>query len=161
MAVMRSMMSKLRLTVNETKTRRCRVPEETFDFLGYTIGRCWSPKTGKAYIGTKPSAKKVTRLEREISDQTSRSWYWMDVEDTVARLNRMLLGWSNYFCLGPVSATYRAVDSHARHRLRHWLQGKHERSSRGESRLPDQYLHDVLGLVCSTARTRSFPWAHA
>jgi Reverse transcriptase (RNA-dependent DNA polymerase) len=49
MAVMRSMMSKLKLTVNETKTRRCRVPEETFDFLGYTIGRCWSPKTGKAY----------------------------------------------------------------------------------------------------------------
>ena len=42
MSVMRSMMSKLRLTVNETKTRQCRVPEETFDFLGYTIGRCWS-----------------------------------------------------------------------------------------------------------------------
>jgi len=161
MAVMRSMMSKLRLTVNETKTRRCRVPEETFDFLGYTIGRCWSPKTGKAYIGTKPSAKKITRLKREISDQTSRSWYWMDVEDTVARLNRMLLGWSNYFCLGPVSATYRAVDSHARHRLRQWLQGKHKRSSRGESRLPDQYLHDVLGLVRLSARTKSLPWAKA
>ena len=101
MAVMRGMMSKLRLTVNETKTRRCRVPEETFDFLGYTIGRCWSPKTGKAYIGTKPSAKKITRLKREISDQTSRSWYWMDVEDTVARLNRMLLGWSNYSVSAP------------------------------------------------------------
>src|SRR6516162_5199913 len=161
MAVMRGMMSKLRLTVNETKTRRCRVPEETFDFLGYTIGRCWSPKTGKAYIGTKPSAKKITHLKREISDQTSRSWYWMDVEDTVARLNRTLLGWSNYFCLGPVSATYRAVDSHARHRLRQCLQGKHKRSSRGESRLPDKYLHDVLGLVRLAARTKSFPWANA
>ena len=97
MAAMRGMMSKLRLTVNETKTRRCRVPEETFDFLGYTIGRCWSPKTGKAYIGTKPSAKKIARLKREISDQTSRSWYWMDVEAIVARLNRMLLGRSNDF----------------------------------------------------------------
>jgi hypothetical protein len=39
MTTMRTMMSKLRLTVNETKTRRRRVPEETFDFLGYTIGR--------------------------------------------------------------------------------------------------------------------------
>jgi RNA-directed DNA polymerase len=161
MAVMRGMMSKLRLTVNETKTRRCRVPEETFDFLGYTIGRCWSPKTGKAYIGTKPSAKKVARLKREISDQTSRSGYWTDAGDVVARLNRMLLGWSNDFCLGPVSTTYRAVDSHARQRLRQWLQGKHKRSSRGESRLPDQYLHDVLGLVRLTARTRSLPWAKA
>ena len=40
MAAMRGMMSRLKLTVNETKTRLCRVPEETFDFLGYTIGRC-------------------------------------------------------------------------------------------------------------------------
>jgi RNA-directed DNA polymerase len=161
MAVMRGMMSKLRLTVNETKTRRCRVPEETFDFLGYTIGRCWSTKTGKAYIGTKPSAKKIARIKREISDQTSRNWYWMEVEDKVARLNRMLLGWSNYFCLGPVSTTYQAVDSHARQRLRQWLQGKNKRSSRGESRLPDKYLHEVLGLVRLTARTKSLPWAKA
>src|SRR5262249_47823150 len=161
MAVMRGMMSKLRLTVNETKTRLGRVPEETFDFLGYTIGRCWSPKTGKAYIGTKPSAKEIARIKREISDQTSRNWYWMDVEDKVARLNWRLLGGSNYFCLGPVSTTYRAVDSQARQRLRQWLQGKHKRSSRGESRLPDQDLHDVLGLVRLAARTQSFPWATA
>ena len=52
-------MSKLKLTVNETKTRLCHVPEETFDFLGYTIGRCYSPRTGRAYIGTRPSAKKI------------------------------------------------------------------------------------------------------
>ena len=36
MTVMRRMMSKLKLTVNETKTRLCRLPEETFDFLGYS-----------------------------------------------------------------------------------------------------------------------------
>ena len=43
---MRDMMSKLKLTVNETKTRVCKLPEEKFDFLGYTFGRCYSPKTG-------------------------------------------------------------------------------------------------------------------
>ena len=37
--MMRTMMSKLKLTVNEQKTRLCRLPEETFDFLGYTLGR--------------------------------------------------------------------------------------------------------------------------
>ena len=161
MTVMRGMMSQLRLTVNETKTRLCRVPEETFDFLGYTIGRCWSPKTGKSYIGTKPSAKKIDRLKREISDQTSRRWFWTDVEDRVARLNRMLLGWSNYFCLGPVSASYRAIDRHARDRLRQWLRRKHKLKSRGTSRFPDQYLHDVLGLVRLCDRPKTFPWAKA
>jgi len=161
MTAMREMMSKLRLTVNETKTRLCRVPEETFDFLGYTIGQCWSPKTGKSYIGTRPSAKKIDRLKREISDQTSRRWLWTDVEDRVARLNRILRGWSNYFCLGPVSASYRAVDRHARHRLRQWLRGKHKLKSRGTSRFPDQYLHDVLGLVRLSDLPKGFPWANA
>jgi len=32
-------MGKLKLTVNEEKTRICRVPDGEFDFLGYTFGR--------------------------------------------------------------------------------------------------------------------------
>jgi RNA-directed DNA polymerase len=95
------------------------------------------------------------------TDQTSRRWLWTDVEDRVARLNRILRGWSNYFCLGPVSASYRAVDRHARHRLRQWLRGKHKLKSRGTSRFPDQYLHDVLGLVRLSDLPKSFPWANA
>src|SRR5262249_2095465 len=160
MTVMRDMMAKLRLTVNEAKTRRCRVPEETFDFLGDTIGRCWSPKTGKSYIGTKPSAKKSDRLKREISDQTSRKWLGTDVEDRGARRKRMLRGWSNYCGLGPVSATDRAIDRHARHRLGQWLRGKHKLRSRGTTRFPDQYLHDVLGVVRLADLPKTFPWAN-
>jgi hypothetical protein len=45
---LREIMGKLKLTVNEEKTRICKVPQETFDFLGYTFGRLYSPKTGKA-----------------------------------------------------------------------------------------------------------------
>ena len=48
---MRNIMSKLKLTVNDTKTRVCKLPEEKVDFLGYTFGRCYSPKTGRAYLG--------------------------------------------------------------------------------------------------------------
>ena len=36
---MRHLMTRLGLTVNETKTRLARLPEENFDFLGYSIGR--------------------------------------------------------------------------------------------------------------------------
>ena len=45
---MRELMGKLKLTVNEEKTRICKVPEGEFDFLGYTFGRMYSKKTGKA-----------------------------------------------------------------------------------------------------------------
>ena len=81
MTAMRGMMSRLKLTVNETKTRLCRLPEESFDFLGYTIGRCYSPRTGEAYIGPQPSAKKIERLCREISELTDRRWAPRQVED--------------------------------------------------------------------------------
>ena len=45
---LREIMGKLGLTVNEEKTRLCRIPQDTFDFLGYTFGRCYSPQTGRA-----------------------------------------------------------------------------------------------------------------
>ena len=155
MAAMRGMMSRLKLTVNETKTRSCKVPDETFDFLGYTIGLCRST-TGKSYIGTRPSAKKVKRLCREISEQTSRRWGLLDVEEMVGRLNSKLNGWANYFWLGQVSKAYRAVDAHARRRLRHWLCRKHQVGGRGTSRFPDTYLHQTLGLTRLEGRKRSF-----
>jgi RNA-directed DNA polymerase len=47
MTAMRSLMSRLRLTVNEAKTRLCRLPDESVNFLGYTIGLCHSPRTGR------------------------------------------------------------------------------------------------------------------
>jgi len=158
---MRHLMLKLKLTVNETKTRVCHLPEDTFDFLGYTIGRCYSPKTGRAYLGTRPSKGSVRRICRQIRELTDRRWYWQAAEERVSRLNRLLVGWSNYFCLGPVSPAYRAVDRHASRRLRRWLCRKHKVRGRGISRFPDEYLYQRLHLVMLRTRTRNFPWAKA
>src|SRR5512142_2461292 len=160
-SAMRGMMSKLKLTVNEAKTRLRRIPEETFDLRSYTIGRCSSPQTGKAYIGTRPSAKVIQRLCREISELTDRRWAWLDEEEQVARLNRKLEGWANYFCLGQVHKAYQAVDRHTCHRLRQWLRAKHQSRTLGYSRYPNESLHEVLGLVRLKDRTRDFPWAKA
>jgi group II intron reverse transcriptase/maturase len=156
---MRDIMMKLKLTVNETKTRVCQLPEEKFDFLGYTFGRCYSPKTGRSYLGTVPSQKRVKRVCATISELTGRNQLLLDQAVVVARLNRVLIGWANYFCLGPVSKAYRAVDQHARKRLRQWLCAKHKVSGTGTGRFPEHFLHQVLGLVCLTERTGSLPWA--
>jgi hypothetical protein len=72
LAGMRDIMTKLKLTVNETKTRVCKLPEEKFDFLGYTFGRCYSPKAGRTYIGTVPSKKRVIRICEAIGEMTGR-----------------------------------------------------------------------------------------
>lgn len=158
---MQKIMSVLKLTVNEKKTKTCRVPEESFDFLGYTIGRCYSKRTGRAYIGTRPARKRVKRICEEISEATRRSTLRESAEAMVAGLNRQLRGWANYFCLGPVSPAYRAVDSHTRWRLRQWLGQKHQKVGAGTGAYPDEYLYEKLGLLRLEKRTANLPWAKA
>lgn len=157
MRAMQDLMTRLKLTVNETKTHLCRVPDESFDFLGYTFGRCYSPKTGRAYIGTFPSKKKVQRLCREISELTSNRRMFMDVEKQVATINRKLTGWSNYFSQGPVSRIYSAVDYHTVRRLRQWLCRKHKVKGHGVSRFSAEHLYFELGLVRLRWIKRNFP----
>jgi group II intron reverse transcriptase/maturase len=158
---MRRMMRQLKLTVNEAKTRICRLPGETFDFLGYHIGRCYSPRTGRAYLGTRPSKKQLRRLFAGISERTSRRTLLKDTRALVGQLNRLLRGWANYFCLGSVSKAYRAADAHAASRLRRWLCAKHKVSSGGYSRYPDRYLAETLGLVRLLRLPRCYPCAKA
>jgi RNA-directed DNA polymerase len=159
LASMRDMMTRLKLTVNEKKTRVCKLPAEKFDFLGYTFGRCYSTKTGRAYLGTTPSKKRVQRICASISEATGRSKTRLDAKVVVKKLNQKLNGWANYFCLGPVSKAYRAVDQHTRKRLRQWLCAKHQVRWPGKKRFPTASFYQVLGLVSLTERTASLPWA--
>jgi len=161
MQAMRNMMQRIKLTVNETKTHTCRVPEASFDFLGYTFGQGYAPRTGQPYIGARPSQKKVVRLCRAISDQTSARTGLMDVEDVVGHLNRMITGWANYFSYGSINRAYRVVNLHARERLRQWLCRKHKVPGRGTARFPLEYAYRTLGLVELRAARRRLPRANA
>ncbi len=158
-AMMEIMMDKLKLTLNSSKTHVCRLPDESFDFLGYTIGRLHSPRTGNAYLGARPSRKRIRRLCQTISAMTGRNSVLQAVPERVVELNRVLMGWGNYFCIGSVSRAYRAVDAHTRRRLRQWLCRKHKRQGSGSSYYSDKYLYDQLGLTQLSARPRNFSWA--
>lgn len=159
LTTMRVMMTKLKLTVNDTKTRVAKLPDERFDFLGYSFGRCYSPQTGRAYLGTVPARKRMIRICQAISSETGRNRTQLDHTAVVTKLNRMMTGWANYFCLGPVSKAYRAVDRHARRRLRWWLCHKHKVSRPGTGRFPDESLYGSYGLTRLVERARSFSWA--
>jgi RNA-directed DNA polymerase len=147
MGRMRAMMARLKLTVNETKTRECRVPEETFDFLGYRFGRIYDRRTEEAYTGAQPSPKKDRRLCREISDQTRRTTVLLPVADQVGPLNRKLRGWWNDSSHGTVGRAYRVANDHVEGRLRRWLCAKHKEPRPGHTRYPSSYLYQELGLV--------------
>jgi hypothetical protein len=161
MTAMREMMSRLKLTVNERKTRICRVPGETFTFLGYTFGTCYSFRLQRSYVGMRPAKKAVQRLCRAISAMTSRRCTYLPEADMVRNLNARLAGWANYFQLGAVSQAYRAVDRHVKYRLCKWLRWKHQLGRRGATRFTDTYLYQALGLINLTLLPRCLPWAPA
>ena len=62
---LRGIMGKLKLTVNEEKTRICKVPEGEFDFLGYTFGRMYSARTGQERLGYRPCRKAWSAWSRK------------------------------------------------------------------------------------------------
>jgi RNA-directed DNA polymerase len=158
---MRQVMDRLRLTVNEEKTHLCHLPEQYFDFLGYTFGRCYSPQTGRAYLGTRPSKKSIQSQIESIREKTDRKRCGLAAEVVVKELNAGLRGWANYFKLGPVGKAHRAIDAYATQRLRRWLRGKHKVSGSGYTRYPDEYLYQQLGLVRLPQLARNLPWATA
>lgn len=159
MTVMRQMMTRLRLTVNEKKTRQCLLPEETFTFLGFTFGSQVSWKTGKAYVAPAPAEKKIHAICDKISEMTRNQTTWLDLEEQIGRLNQVLIGWANYFRLGSVTGAWRVVQQHTCRRLRRWMRRKHGQAGNVRG-YPDMSLYRQYGLVQLTKRIRRLPlWA--
>ena len=161
LAALKRLMAGLKLPVNERKTRCLRCPEEAFEFLGYRIGRNYH-RTGKAaYIGTRPGKASVQSICRRISDTTAKRYAGQPSEVMVERLNRMIIGWANYYSLGEVSPAYRAVDRHTVKRLRRWLCAKHKTVTRQAVRFPDTRLYADYGLFRLTRAAMGLPSATA
>ena len=94
---MREIMARLKLTVNEEKTRICKVPESEFDFLGYTFGRMYKRTTGQSLSGCAAVQEKHPAHGREdpcdddgLRNGASDHTVGGAVESRVARLGELL-----------------------------------------------------------------------
>jgi len=159
LAAMRAMMERLKLTVNETKTHVCRLPGESFDFLGYTFGRMYSPRTGGAYLGARPARKKVLGVCHQLNELVSNLPTFIRPEAMVYQVNQVLRGWANYFCYGTYTPAFQLVNIHACRRVRQWLCRKFESRGKGTSQFPDSYLERKLGLLNLNRLPRRHSWA--
>jgi RNA-directed DNA polymerase len=142
----RKVMTRLGLTLNETKTKLKEARRESFDFLGYTFGlrRYW--RNGQEYMGASPSKKSVARLREKVNAVLipGNKGTWSEVRD---RLNRILRGWSNYFNYGTRRQAYRAVDNHTAERVRHFLRQRRHVPTRGTRLLANEVIFGSLGVL--------------
>jgi len=144
-------MTRLGLEVNTAKTRIARLPEESFDFLGYTVGGFYG-KDGRRYIGTRPSRKAVKSLLQRIHERTSRQWYIDEPLNTVARISSLLRGWCGYFNQGPVIQTYELIRNYTERRVRRWLSRRTGSTDAGFAQISDKHLYETLGLYAVPLR---------
>jgi RNA-directed DNA polymerase len=152
----RSVLERLKLTLNEKKTSLRNACREHFDFLGYTFGPHYSMRTGRQYIGNSPSKKSVAKIKENVGNLLvpSNVAPW---EEVCKKLNQKLRGWRAYFGCGATAKSYRAVDAHVYDCVRHFLRRRHQVSSQGTSQFPEERVFGSLGVVRlqGPMRTRS------
>ncbi len=141
----REVMTKLKLTLHETKTCVRDARQESFNFLGYTFGTACYRQTGGRYYAAQPSAKSVRRLKEKLHAVFQRSNVapWPEV---AAQANRLLRGWANYFSYGTLRKAYRAIDNYTYDRVVRFLKTRRQVSSRGTAQFPGEIVFGELGL---------------
>ncbi|EPZ6036735.1 reverse transcriptase domain-containing protein [Pseudomonas aeruginosa] len=146
MAHMQALMGRLGLSVNEEKTALVKLSQQSFDFLGYSLGTQYN-RHGKPYIGTKPAKRAMKAIIGKIHDETAISMTWDTAENRIAELNSIIRGWAGYFDQDPVLKSYQILQTYTERRIRRWLVNKHKQRGRSGYRLyPDAFLYGKLGL---------------
>jgi len=145
----REILTRLKLTVNEEKTRLVNAWRAPFDFLGYTFGPCYAVGSGRTYLGAKPAKKRLLRFYRTVraflhEHQGSQPY------DMILRLNLKIGGWANYYSYGTLSKAYGMLDGLIVRRVRAWFCRRQQLAGLGTRRFSDQVLYREFGLACLT-----------
>jgi RNA-directed DNA polymerase len=145
--VVRHVMDRLGLTLNETKTHVVHAKDTGFNFLGFTLQMSQGAKTGKGYPNVRPSDQAVTKITAQVTALTRRELTCIPLNDVVGSVNRSLRGWANYFHFRNSSLAMSKVRNHAEQRLRiHLRSHKIKNWDTGYAKFPSRDLYGRHGL---------------
>lgn len=121
------------LKVNRAKTRIVDLKRrgERVDFLGYSFRYDRDLKgRGHLYLNVFPSKKALASERQRLREMTSSQTCFMPVADMIARVNRHLSGWSNYFSFGYPRMAKRQINYFVHQRLVRHLRRRSQRPYR-------------------------------
>ncbi|TRO77508.1 group II intron reverse transcriptase/maturase [Trichloromonas acetexigens] len=148
MTVLRQILERLELTLNEAKTKIVNAYKGKFDFLGFTIWMGKSRRTGRLYPHVQPSKKAEQKVKDRITELTRRERTVMPLEWVVNKTNAMVRGWVGYFHYRNCSQTLSRIRNHLEQRLNTHLRKRHKVRDRnaGYVRFPSRSLYEKYGL---------------
>lgn len=113
--------NKLKLHPDKTQMVNCMIQEQSFEFLGYRFER------GYRFV----RKKSHSRLKDKIRELTKRANGY-SLDKNIERLNKILVGWFNYFKLAQ-GQIFRDMDGMIRRRLRAILRKRERRPGMGKT----------------------------
>jgi RNA-directed DNA polymerase len=162
MAVLRQILERLKLTLNETKTKIVNAHRESFNFLGFSIRMGESRKTGKLYPNVQPSKKALQIIKDRVTELTKRTRTVKPLAWNVNEVNATARGWVGYFHYRNCSSALKNLRHHAEERLRTHLRKRHKIQDRGAGyfRFSSRALYGKYGLY-KVPTTAGWTKAHA
>ena len=146
--VVRHILARLDLSLNEAKTHIVDATKEPFNFLGFSIRMNKGMRTGKPYPHVCPSAKSLLKIKAKMTALTGRNLTPIPMNKIVDGVNRSLSGWVNYFHYRNSNQAMEKVKMHVEQRVRKHLMTRHKVKDRGigEGRFPSVQLYERHGL---------------
>lgn len=118
------------LTLNRDKTQVINLREEgaELDFLGYTFRYDCDRHGGThRYLNLEPSKASLAREREQLRELLNKRQSHTPLPQLIARCNRHLEGWANYYRLGYPRKAYRHINHYVRQRLSGHLRRRSQR----------------------------------
>jgi len=162
MVILRKILERLGLTLNEAKTRIVNAFEGKYDFLGFIIWMGKGRKTGNHYPHVQPSKKSLQTIKDRVTNLTTRSRTIMPLEWVVNEVNATVRGWVGYFHYRNCSKAMGHIRRHVEERLITHLRKRHKVRDRktGYARFKYRALYERYGLY-KVPTTAVWQRAHA
>ncbi len=162
LGVVRHVLGRLGLSLNEQKTRVVNARRECFEFLGFSLRIRVSWKTGRSYPHVEPSKQSTQKIRTRLTALTQRRRSPVPLPVVMAQVNEALRGWVGYFHYRNCARRLLKVKAHAEQRVRIHLCSRHKVRHRvgGYARFPARRLYEDHGLF-KVPTTAGWTRAHA